>query len=525
MNIRRHINRPGRAVVLLQWVLLVALYIVFANRFWFDFGPDFVNYNAIARQYANGNWHDAVNTWWSPLYSWLLAAVQTVFPDPLLSNKILQCLAATGGWWLGRSIIRFHTGAVQNWPAEIISTATIPFWVYWGLRSDTPDLIGAVLLLHCFYGILKLRRLYSGKTAIATGITAALAYLCKGYNFYFITAAGVLLLIVLMIQAAFNAGATYMPQRREGTKISLRRSILVAKQWTTIALPFLLIAFTWMGVMQQKSGRFQPSAIGIHQDCDYTAPNGQVFHMGVYNCAGLQLHKGSLISNWEQPQLYPMITVKEYLKESKTSITRTWLQNIRCYLRDFSSAWLWVLLVVLAIVCAGEISKWWWLYAAWCGIYVAGYALFHLEARFFIMPGALIMIAVGWLLVMAIQKWEVPLLWPVALAATVLLFVRWPLHSMLHFERRTIPYQVYLSWKHAGKPLYKNKNLAAQRHLFDAGLYYSFYSGGRFYGTLTIPETGSEGETQLKQQQIDYLIVPLHGDGFVAKPVAKDNGS
>src|ERR1041385_6100136 len=41
--------------------------------------PDGVSYLDIADSYLRGDWHSAVNAYWSPLYSWLLAAVLFIF--------------------------------------------------------------------------------------------------------------------------------------------------------------------------------------------------------------------------------------------------------------------------------------------------------------------------------------------------------------------------------------------------------------------------------------------------------------
>src|SRR4051795_1245260 len=55
------------------WAILVAAGLV---QTWFlrhRLFSDGVSYLAIARNYAAGDWHAALNSYWSPLYSWLLA--------------------------------------------------------------------------------------------------------------------------------------------------------------------------------------------------------------------------------------------------------------------------------------------------------------------------------------------------------------------------------------------------------------------------------------------------------------------
>src|SRR5277367_5777014 len=48
-------------------------------NFWttrFAIFSDGISYLEIARKYADGDWKGAVNAYWSPLYSWILAAVR-----------------------------------------------------------------------------------------------------------------------------------------------------------------------------------------------------------------------------------------------------------------------------------------------------------------------------------------------------------------------------------------------------------------------------------------------------------------
>src|SRR3954467_12340326 len=63
------------------WVILALAGLVQA---WFSrhrIAADGVSYLEIARNYVKGDWHAALNSYWSPLYSWL-AAILMVFLHP-----------------------------------------------------------------------------------------------------------------------------------------------------------------------------------------------------------------------------------------------------------------------------------------------------------------------------------------------------------------------------------------------------------------------------------------------------------
>src|SRR5205807_10035282 len=67
-----------RIKVLLRLVSLVlGLLQTWAYRFYIE--PDGVNYLDISRAYLHRDWHNALNAYWSPLYSWLLALLQWIF--------------------------------------------------------------------------------------------------------------------------------------------------------------------------------------------------------------------------------------------------------------------------------------------------------------------------------------------------------------------------------------------------------------------------------------------------------------
>ena len=56
------------------WLLVIVLGFVqaWSTRYFID--PDGISYLDIADKYLHGDWNGAVNTYFSPLYSWLFAA-------------------------------------------------------------------------------------------------------------------------------------------------------------------------------------------------------------------------------------------------------------------------------------------------------------------------------------------------------------------------------------------------------------------------------------------------------------------
>ena len=62
-------------------ILVLGFLQAWAGRFYIE--HDGVNYLDVANAYARRDWRHAINGYWSPLYSWLLAIVEIVFrPSP-----------------------------------------------------------------------------------------------------------------------------------------------------------------------------------------------------------------------------------------------------------------------------------------------------------------------------------------------------------------------------------------------------------------------------------------------------------
>src|ERR1700733_9362172 len=71
------------------FLLGLALLQVVAHRH--SLGTDAVSYLDVADAYLRHDWHGAINTWWSPLYSWLLAiGLWAIRPSPFREPAVVQ---------------------------------------------------------------------------------------------------------------------------------------------------------------------------------------------------------------------------------------------------------------------------------------------------------------------------------------------------------------------------------------------------------------------------------------------------
>jgi len=204
--------------------------------------PDGVSYLTIARQYLAGHFADAVNAYWSPLYSWLLVPLLWAGIEATLATKVLAILvgAATLSivWWLLRNL------SVPRDARVIVSVALFPILYYFCMDVTTPDLlITAMLLLYAAqmsvpsYG----RRWFDGATS---GVLAGFAFLAKAY------ALPVLALHFVLVNSVAIWRAK--PGRRKRKVIHAIAGLFV----------FAVIVGSWSAVLTHKYKSFTVASTG-----------------------------------------------------------------------------------------------------------------------------------------------------------------------------------------------------------------------------------------------------------------------
>jgi 4-amino-4-deoxy-L-arabinose transferase-like glycosyltransferase len=172
-----------------------------AARFWIS--PDGNNYLDVASAYLRGDWGHAVNAYWSPFFSWLLAFCLWVFrPGPYWESTLLHLLNLAGLLLALRSFEFFFAAFLrmqQRFARPEKAQERLSDFEWWALgygiflstslfvltvTSTTPDIW--VLVFTCLIAGLVLRIWMQGGgwgLFAALGFTLGCAYLTK--TFYF----------------------------------------------------------------------------------------------------------------------------------------------------------------------------------------------------------------------------------------------------------------------------------------------------------------------------------------------------
>lgn len=73
-------------------IVYLALSIVILPWYRYQINPDAVSYIGIAYKYARFDFASAINGYWGPFVSWLLAPMLYIIEDPLLAFRILSII-------------------------------------------------------------------------------------------------------------------------------------------------------------------------------------------------------------------------------------------------------------------------------------------------------------------------------------------------------------------------------------------------------------------------------------------------
>ena len=247
-----------RPLIAVLWLIALALGAMHAWAYRHAMGGDGISYMDVAGTYLRRDWAQIANGYWSPLYSWLLAAALAVFkPLPYweaavahLVNFLIYVFALASFHYLWAGLLRYRRREAAADPGRTesrIASTPLPDWAWFTLgyalflwaslnlitvRLVTPDLCVAGFI-YLLAGLLI--RIRVGATRYRTfallGFIIALGYLTK--------------LILLTVGVVFLAVALLVGGRLRATvpRIALALLVLAA------------VASPWVVALSMDKGR------------------------------------------------------------------------------------------------------------------------------------------------------------------------------------------------------------------------------------------------------------------------------
>ncbi len=182
----------------------IILAAVYAYSYRFAISPDGIGYLDVASAYVRHDWTTAINGWWSPAYSWILAVFISVFSPasrnelPLLHFVNFICFTFTA--WCFHRFWRALLGSIQEPDvnfAALSSLAPLALDLFaYGLffflllplvPTTTPDLFAASFMFLIAERLLrcKTRGTITWQDGLTLGLFFAFGYLAKAILLYF----------------------------------------------------------------------------------------------------------------------------------------------------------------------------------------------------------------------------------------------------------------------------------------------------------------------------------------------------
>jgi len=185
---RRITARLKDEIIFLSVSILYAVvtWIVFPYLRFYINNPDTISYLTIAGKYAHGDFATAVNGYWSPLISWMLAFVYIWVGNEILAFKILQLLI---GWFALYHFTRLTESVVNSVILRfIIAFTAVPFMISFGLLNLTPDLLFLAVILF-YLRMVSEREFFNFRHfGLIAGVLGVLLYFSKSFGYAFFLA-------------------------------------------------------------------------------------------------------------------------------------------------------------------------------------------------------------------------------------------------------------------------------------------------------------------------------------------------
>ncbi|EKQ52943.1 MAG: hypothetical protein B655_1614 [Methanobacterium sp. Maddingley MBC34] len=264
------------AAYLITWILLVRNYQFLGIN-------DSISYMSIAKLYLNGDYANAINGYWSPLYSWLMVPyLKIVGYSPLnalwaarIVNLFTGILALIGI----RSLS--HKMGLNKKMTTLTILTLIPLILYLSLTQIMPDLLMATLLVLYFNIIFSEGYSQKLSNGLFCGVIVAFAFLTKAY----------VLLFFLLHFPLFN----FIQWK---TNISPEKRKNITKNFLIGLAVFFIISGVWIFTISEKYDKLTYSTSG---DYNFKVVGPESIGQPAQNPGFIQppYLKGS--SAWEDP--------------------------------------------------------------------------------------------------------------------------------------------------------------------------------------------------------------------------------
>ena len=472
-------NRKFTAALLLY---IVAAFLLLPFYVW-NLSPDSICYISIAEKYLAGNFTDAVNGYWGPLFSWILIVPIYLGVYPLVASKLVMILLSIILFFIIRRSAKYYN--IDEQLLEKLYFFVIPVFLYFTYWVVTPDLLIAVCIL--LYLNIIFKDNYPDKLlyGILAGITGSLIYFSKTYGFPFF----------LIHFTVFSF--LFLYTKPKPNRINVIRNYIIG------LLCFAMMSGIWIYIISNKyeeltygtSGRYNVSLFGPET-------KGVQFGLAVgFNPPSNE----TAVSSWEDASYLevkewsPLNSVEDFVYTAKLALENT--TEFLLFITGFSPLFLILLIVNLKKIKFKEISFYSLLTIV---LYSFGYILINLETRYIYLIYILVLLLSGMFFTKLMTKLKFvssrKYLFQIIFLISLLLF---PLYALQRPFKR---YNKLFSMSDTLKNTFNIQGNVASDTSWTETNYLSYVLDLRYYNEAKDNWTEEELIENLKQYEIDYYF-------------------
>ena len=485
-----------------NWELIVALIIytilasIFLNYYLY-LGADTISYINIAKTYAGGNVFEAINGYWSPLFSWLMVPFFYLSSSQIQYVFITKIICIIIGFFTIISITRLYNKFEMDRSIKRVFLFTlIPVILYFSLKINTPDLL--VVLILVYYLSIIYDSQYSNRLSfgIFCGVLGALGYLTKSYLFFFFLAHFILFNII------------YLWKSNSDVKKKVLKNLLLG---LTV---FFLISGLWIGTISDKYGKFTISTAGEYNK-DIMGPeySGNTPFHPLYEVGLIEPPTSYSTSIWGEPSFTkmkhwsPLDSMDTIQYEFKLIVENIFISFL--LIETFFIISIFIIISALIVILKSNVdklSKRRILYLiTTIFIYIGGYTLVVVEWRYFWFIFVLMMFTAFYMVNTLFENKLINFkMRNILLIILILAFVLQPICELFLFaDDEDLDYTLSNNLKNLG---IQGGNLASNEEWVSMnGI--AFYLDSKYYGIPKKTDNITNLEKELSDNHIDYFFV------------------
>jgi 4-amino-4-deoxy-L-arabinose transferase-like glycosyltransferase len=273
-----------RDYAILAFVICLITGIFLLKYYRYQINPDGISYITIAKKYLAGNFGQAINGYWNPLYCWLLTPLLFIGVEPLLATKILNLLVGAPIILVISRIARSFSISAGTRIAMLLTL--IPIILLFSMMVITPDLLTVLILLIYFLNVFRADYPNSRRNGLLCGIWGGIAYLAKSYCFPFIICHFSLMNVLHYLRS---------PDRESRKKI--------ITNFFCGAAVFGIISGLWITALSLKYHRITYATVGGDYIMSFIRPGNRNLHPMSYDGFFAPVNQ-TAVNVWEDPSFF-----------------------------------------------------------------------------------------------------------------------------------------------------------------------------------------------------------------------------